>query len=166
MRFLIKTTLLLILFFSVPAFSNNNFGLGVVLGDPTGISAKYVLNSTEAIDGALAFGGGGNIYLHTTWLISKETLFELDRYPVNWYYGIGARMISHDYDHDHNSFRHHNHSDRHENDFHAAVRAPVGLRMQFHDPRIELFTEIALALELVPKTDVDMDFGLGARYYF
>jgi hypothetical protein len=38
--------------------------------------------------------------------------------------------------------------------------------MNFKDPRIELFTEIALTVDIIPEAEVDLDLGLGIRYYF
>lgn len=142
------------------AQSRQNIGIGIILGSPTGLSAKYLLSEETALDGALAFGGGGNLYFHGAWLISKPNLFDLDRYPVNWYYGIGPRLINHDHPHDHG------HKSGEHSDTHVAARAPIGLRMNFTDPKIELFGEISASLEIVPVTNVDIDAGLGARYYF
>ncbi len=45
-------------------------------------------------------------------------------------------------------------------------RAPVGLLYNFHNPNIEVFAELALAVDLTPKTDVDLDVGIGVRVRF
>ena len=137
--------------------AQHDFGAGIVLGDPTGLTAKYILNQGAAIDAALSFGGGGNFYLHGTYLWLKPTLFNLDKYPVNWYFGLGARLINHD----HGNY-HHYHDDDH--DTHFGARAPIGLRMNFNDPRIEIFTELSLAMDVLPRMAADVDFGIGARY--
>jgi hypothetical protein len=152
---------IILFFLLIPAVSSaqRNFGLGIVLGDPTGITAKYVLSSANALDTTFSFGSGNKFYLHGSWLWLKPNQFNMDRYPVSLYFGIGPRLINHDHGHGH---RHDDHSD----DFHLAARAPIGLRMNFADPLIELFGEIAIAMDVIPKMEVDFDFGIGARFYF
>ncbi|MNL08273.1 hypothetical protein D3C87_1289880 [compost metagenome] len=87
------------------------------------------------------------------------TAFNIEHRPVNWYFGLGARMIDHDHD------KHHDNSE-HEDGTYLGVRAPIGLRMNFDTVRVEIFTEVSLAMDVTPETDADVDFGIGARYYF
>lgn len=158
MRILLSFFLTLSLLAPVSSFAQHDFGAGIVLGDPTGLTAKYNLSSENAIDAALSFGGHNNIYLHATWLWLMPSVFKIEQYPVNWYFGLGARVIDHDHKHDH----HENHDDG----TYLGVRAPLGLRMNFENPRVELFGEISVAMDVTPETDFDVDFGIGARYYF
>ena len=159
MRIILSLGLLLGLLSPLTSFAQHDFGAGIVLGDPTGLTAKYNISNAHAIDAALAFGGHNNIYLHGTWLWLMPDLFNVEQYPVNWYFGLGARMIDHDHDHNHDN-------SNHEDGTYLGVRAPVGLRMNFDNPRVELFGEISLAMDITPETDSDVDFGIGARYYF
>ncbi len=163
MKFLIRTLTVLSLF-PTPALANS-FGLGIVIGDPTGITAKYIFQKDRAVDGAVSFFGDDELYLHGTYLWLMPKVFDINRYPVSWYYGLGVRVVSHDHGHHHHGpFGHHHHG--HHDDTHFGARAPIGLRMNFHDPRIEIFGEISMAMNLIPGMDVDLDFGLGARYFF
>ena len=157
MRLILST---LFLFFLTPpkSFARHDFGAGIVIGDPTGLTAKYVVSKENAADAALSFGNGDNFYLHVSWLWLKQRVFDLDKFPVTWYLGLGPRVIGRDHDH--------HHDDEHEDDVHLAARVPFGLRMHFNDPRIEIYTEIAPALDVVPEMDFDLDFGIGARFYF
>lgn len=159
MRIIIGICLLLGLLSPLRSYAQHDFGLGIVLGDPTGLTAKYILNNDNAIDAALSFGGHDSFYLHGSWLSLRNNLFNAGKFPVSWYFGLGARIIDHDHAHNHDH-------DDHEDDMHLGARAPLGLRMNFNDPRIELFGEISFAMDVIPETDFDLDFGIGARYYF
>lgn len=131
----------------------------MVVGNPTGLTAKYVLSKKNAIDAAFSTGGDNNFYLHGTWLWLMPRLFDIDKFPVNWYFGLGARLLDHDHGH------HHDNHD-HEDDMHMAARVPLGLRMNFNDPRIEIFGEVSFLMDVIPEMEFDLDFGIGARYYF
>jgi hypothetical protein len=70
------------------------FGIGIMLGEPTGVVAKYYLSNTVSLDGALAwsFIQGGFLY---TQLDLQYALFNLldntdMRFP--FYAGAGARL--------------------------------------------------------------------------
>jgi len=39
---------------------SKNLGLGIILGSPTGISAKKIINKSNAIDGAISWSFGDN----------------------------------------------------------------------------------------------------------
>ena len=144
----------------------HDFGAGIVIGRPTGLTVKYLVHRQNAIDAAFSYAGSNTFYLHGSWLWLKSPLFDIKKHPVNWYLGIGSRLITHEHGHDnsHGTFGHH-HGD-HDDELHLAVRSPFGLRMSFSDPRVEVYGEFALAMDVVPEMDVDLDFGVGARYYF
>ncbi len=163
LRFLLASAVILPMLHSPAGLAQHNFGAGVVIGDPTGLTAKYYRDKKNAVDLALSFGGGRNVYLHSSWLWLREKLFNIDEYPVNWYFGFGGRFFVADHGHRHGPFGHHDHDDE---DTHFAARAPFGLRMNFTDPRAEIFSEISFAMDVVPAMDFDLDFGIGARYYF
>lgn len=141
---------------STKVYAAHEFGLGIVVGSPTGITAKYMLSKTKAIDAAISVFDGGDFYLHGSWLMIGDRLFNISRFPVQWYFGVGARFISDD---DHHDGEHGDH-------VHLGGRFPLGLRMSFNDPRIELFSEVSFAMDVAPETDFDLGLGVGARYYF
>lgn len=159
MRIILGFCFLLGLLSPISSFAEHDFGAGIVLGDPTGLTAKYNLSNEHAIDAALSFGGHNNLYLHGTFLWLMPAAFDIEQRPVNWYFGLGARVIDHDHDHNHD------HED-HDDGTYLGVRAPLGLRVTLDKVRVEFFGEISLAMDVTPETDADMDFGIGARYYF
>lgn len=148
------------IFVSQEASAAGPFGLGLIVGEPTGISAKMYLSKANAIDGAVAWSLGDNdsFHLHSNYLWHKPRAFVLDGVQIDWFYGIGVRVITWDKNDKHWQDR--------DEDFAIGPRVPVGLNYTFSEVPIEVFGEIALALDLIPDTDVDLDLGIGARFYF
>ena len=130
---------------------DKGFGLGVILGEPTGVSAKNWITNTTAIDAAVAwsFVDQGALHIHADYLFHDFKLIRLDvkgKWPV--YYGIGARLKFGD------------------NDTQLAVRIPVGIDYLFGDAPVDIFLEVVPMLELIPITKFQFNAAIGARYYF
>lgn len=133
---------------------HDDVGLGVLLGDPSGISYKNYFNSQNAIDAALGWSlrDQGGIYVHADYLWHNYELFQnmegsVDQGLVGFYYGIGARVFLSD-------------------DAGMGVRVPVGVNYMFANDPFEIFLEVVPTLELVPSTSGDFGGGIGIRYYF
>lgn len=125
-------------------------GLGIILGEPTGISFKTYLSSKHAFDLGLAWSldGEKSLYIHGDYLYHNHSFFNPNRGRMPLYYGIGGRIILGE----HRNF--------------AGVRVPFGVEYIFQGMPIGLFLEIAPVMDLTPKTRFDINGGLGARYYF
>lgn len=137
-----------------------DFGLGVILGSPTGISGKYTMSADHAIDAAMAWDlSDDHIHLHGDYLWLKNKGLNLDKVALDWFFGIGGRLVLLD-DNDNNR------RNDDDDDYKLGVRGPIGIGYTFPDPRIELFAEVALILNLLEETDVDLDGGIGARFHF
>jgi hypothetical protein len=144
-----------------------NFGLGLIIGSPTGVSLKYYISKGHAIDAAVGLTTIGNDGLHIhadylwhPWVLASEGSFDLAAYL-----GLGGRVL----DHDRGRGR--------DDDFHLGVRGPVGLVFDFLKSGVPLdvFVEVALVLDFVindddgddhDNVDLDLNAGIGARYYF
>jgi hypothetical protein len=144
------------------AADTKTFGIGAILGSPTGVSANYFMSNQRAIDAALAWSLSGHdeFHIHADYLWNRPHAFHIDRAQFDLYFGIGLRTILRERDH------HHHHDDDDDDKTSFGPRAPLGMRYNFDEFPIELFAEAALVLELVPDTDVDVDIGFGGRYYF
>lgn len=131
------------------------FGLGIVIGDPTGLTANYRLSQQRSVDAAVAwsFGRHRGFELHSDYLWHRANLFRIEKLSFDWHYGLGARLINLD---DRNV------SER----TYFGPRVPIGLSTDFNKSTFELFGELALVMNLVPATALDLDFGLGVRVYF
>ena len=123
------------------------FGLGLILGDPTGFSAKYWVSQRNAWDFGLAWSldGGETLHLHADYLWHDFDLIDEPRTPV--YFGVGGRLAQAD-------------------DPVLSVRVPFGITHLVQDIPIDVFFELVPMFNLVPSTRLDLQGGIGARYYF
>jgi hypothetical protein len=141
---------------SVNARTHDDFGIGVIIGEPTGLSLKYWLDKEHAVDGAAAWSYSENdsFQLHSDYLIHNYDWLEDDQLPV--YYGVGARLKFKDDD------------GRGRNRKHAifGIRAPVGVTYLFDDEPVDLFFELVPVLDLSPEVELDINAALGLRFYF
>lgn len=150
------------LFIQVSNAQERAFGLGLILGEPTGLSAKLWTTSTTAFDFGLGwsvggdrigrydgfYDGGSRIHFHMDYLWhSWKTIRSAERFPL--YYGIGGRL---------NSGAGYRNS--------LAVRGVFGVAWVARGAPIDVFLELVPSLQLVPATGVGVDAGLGARYFF
>lgn len=131
-------------------------GIGLILAEPTGLSAKYWLNEEQAIDAAAAwaFSGEDAVQLHADWLMHRYDLFHVDtadgRMPL--YYGLGARLkLKDDRGRDSDAF---------------GIRVPVGISFRFARVPMDVFAEIVPVLDVAPDTDLELNAAIGGRYYF
>ena len=135
--------------------ANKTFGLGVMLGAPSGLSGKYYLSPDTAFDFGIGavyrFRDRDGLHLHADFLWHPGVLAKPDPFWVPVYVGIGGRFLDHD-----------NHS-------HLGVRAPAGIMLDFQRTPIDIFFEVALVVDLFIEgrdTDVDFQGAIGLRYYF
>ncbi len=147
------STALLMLVISTNAYArNDSFGLGVIIGEPTGPSFKIWTGAKTAIDGALAWTLDGNqdMHLHMDYLIHDFSIAKVDKGRFPLYYGIGGRIRFHDGNQDDQ----------------IGVRIPVGMAYLFANSPLELFFEVVPILDLAPSTELEFNSGIGIRYYF
>ena len=148
-----------------PAMAQDKgFGLGVILGEPTGISGKVWVGPNTAFDGAVAwsFGYHSAFHAHLDYLYHNFNLFRVEEGKLALYYGIGGRFKA---DGDH-SDADKNHGHVHRDHSHVGVRVPVGLDYLVEGVPLDIFVEVAPIVELVPDTDISLNGGIGIRYFF
>ncbi|MBI4810634.1 MAG: hypothetical protein HY800_04185 [Ignavibacteriales bacterium] len=145
--------LLLILLISIAANASGQdrgFGAGIIIGEPTGVSLKGWLTQKTAIDVGLAwsFVEKTSFHVHADYLIHSFDVFETEE-EIPLYYGIGGRIKTAD-----------NKNAR------FGLRMVGGIGYLFKDVPFDLFIEIAPILDLAPKTELSMNAGFGARFFF
>jgi len=138
------------------------FGLGIIIGEPTGISAKLWTSPVTAFDFGLGwsiggdrignykgdYNGGSRVHFHMDYLWhSFNVIRSTERFPL--YYGIGGRI---------NTGAGYNSS--------VAIRGVIGIAWMPHETPIDIFIEVVPSLQLTSSTGFGIDAGLGARYYF
>jgi hypothetical protein len=131
---------------------DKSFGLGFILGEPTGIDAKFWLANQHALEFGAAWSLSGNneFHLQGDYLFHKFDVFQLksqDELPL--YFGVGARMIL---------------VDNYDDTF--GIRFPVGLTYIFNSYPFDIFGEIVPILDVAPDTDFDLEGAIGARFWF
>jgi hypothetical protein len=129
--------------------ANGNLGLGIILGEPTGFSAKLWTGKTTAFDAGAAwsFVSGGFFQIHGDFLFHNFNLFKVDTGKMALYYGFGGRVKFAD-------------------EAIISLRVPVGISYQFEKTAIELFLEVAPMLDLIPATEAGIGGAAGFRYFF
>ncbi|MBM2845068.1 MAG: hypothetical protein HW407_380 [Bacteroidetes bacterium] len=124
-------------------------GLGVIIGEPTGLSAKFWTSSRNAIDVAVAysFRRSGYFHVHADYLWHFPNVIQsTERFPL--YAGIGGRIGV----------------GRGSGIF--GIRIAGGIAYWAKNAPIEIFFEVAPIVDLAPETGVSGNVGIGARYYF
>lgn len=136
-----------------------SFGVGIILGEPTGVSVRVYLKDDQALQGAVgsAFVGGG-LQVHADYVWHPWILEERDSFTLPVYVGPGARAIQYD-------------AGRGGEDFFAlGVRAVAGLVFDFKTVPLDAFLEVAGLGEYAFKAGegfgLSINAGAGARYYF
>lgn len=166
MKKLIMSCLLLTLL--VPANAQQSgFGLGIMLGEPTGLSGKLWTGGENAIGMGLAWGGlgspGGYLHMHADYLWHKMDLIPVSKGKLPLYFGIGARLRIWD---DNGYYDNGKWEDDDGGRAELGVRLPVGLAYLFDGAPVDIFLEVVPVLDLIPDTDVSLNAAIGARYWF
>lgn len=133
-------------------------GLGLILGEPTGVTARLYLADDVALQASAGFAFfGSGFQLTTDYCIHPYVLPPKPEYVIATYIGAGLRAI--DYS-------------KHDEQFLGlGIRAVGGLLFDFQIP-IDAFVEVAGVFEYKFGKGDDRGFGIGinavagARYYF
>lgn len=124
----------------------NDFGAGVVIGGPTGATAKLWLDGSRALDMGIGFNSDVSIYgdyLWHSWGVLPQPAE--GKLPV--YLGLGAQIR----DSDHDNF---------------GLRAVAGIAYWLPRHPVEIFFEIVPVLHFNRDDNADVNASVGLRYYF
>jgi hypothetical protein len=124
-------------------------GLGVIIGEPTGISAKAWVSEKGAIDAGVAwsFREKGKFHLHADhlWHFPHNVL---SPQRIIFYAGVGGRFAV----------------GRGDGIF--GVRIPLGVLWLPRGAPMDVFLELAPIFDLIPATELSANAGIGVRYFF
>src|ERR1039458_1739421 len=73
--------------------SAEDIGVGIALGQPMGVTGKYWLSSTTAIDGAAGYHFNKNFDMHSDYLWHSFSSFDIENGRLPFYFGIGGRVL-------------------------------------------------------------------------
>jgi hypothetical protein len=125
---------------------SHEFGLGIVLGEPSGINGQFYWGPKTAIDVTAAWS------FHDWLMVAGD--FQVYNYILDsprewkWYYGIGTYLALPK--NDHGSF---------------GVRIPLGLRYHIPHSVVDVWGEVDPALKLVDETAADLQGGIGVTFW-
>jgi len=141
-----------------------DLGLGGVLGNPTGITFKAFLHPRHALESTAGFGPfhRGAARVHLAYLFHSRAWADGDGFSLHGYVGLGPGV----------AFWHKRYIGfAAPGEFKRValfVRAPVlGLAFHMQEIPLDVFIETAYApIVTPPLTFWNVDFALGARYWF
>lgn len=145
-----KYIFVLLLLGSLTTYAQDSgMGLGIILGEPTGISGKVWTGYNSAFDfaGAWSFKDDAALHLHADLLFHNFRIIPVTDGKLPIYYGIGARVKMQD-------------------DPKVGARIPVGIAYLFEGAPLDIFLEIVPIMDIIPETDFDFNGAIGIRYFF
>lgn len=148
----------LLILIPVLTFAQNRaYGLGIVLGTPTGLSGTIHLSEKAVIASHAGWSFHGNRKFHATctyqfmfpYAIRNERgVATKDVVP---YLGVGGRLLLRETPDD-------------ETEAHLGVR--IGGGVEYYVEQFGFFLELFPVVDIAPETEMDWEGGLGARFYF
>jgi len=141
-----RMVVLAILVLAVAGVSVAQTSVGVILGEPTGLSGKQWMGDASSLDLAVAwsFVPQGALYVHLDYQQHFDQI-DVDPGTLLWFAGIGPRVYL-------------------GNDVGLGLRIPVGLVYDIEDVPLEVFLEVAPGINLFPATVFNVGGGIGVRY--
>ena len=151
--------------------ANKTFGLGLELGEPTGLNGKYFVSDTGALDFGVGYiyshyyyGDGVHLYLDYLWhpaSLASNASFELP-----FYIGVGGRFWDFEY------------CDRNLCDYGGSaigLRVPIGLSFDFNNAPLDIFLQVVPVFDFITgdyydrfrdRSHFGADFSVGLRFWF
>ncbi|HEU5056676.1 MAG TPA: DUF3996 domain-containing protein [Kofleriaceae bacterium] len=154
--------------------ASKTFGLGLELGEPTGLNGKYFLSETGALDFGVGwiyrhyyYDDGLHIYLdylwHPTSLASSASL------EVPLYIGLGLRFWDFEYCDPEPG------PDFCYDGTAIGIRIPIGFALDFNTAPVDIFLQVVPVIDFLSddyydryddRTHVGIDASIGIRYWF
>jgi len=142
---------------SAAADEKGTLGVGIILGEPTGISAKLYVKDDQAIQAAVGFAFyGSGVHVHADYVFHPLILQSKDTFVLPVYIGPGVRVIDYRPDRDSSYVA-------------VGLRAVGGLLFDFKTVPLDAFVEVAGVFEYGFSSHgagVALNLGAGVRYYF
>lgn len=128
--------------------SHGSFGLGVQIGEPTGLTGKFWVGGNSAVDATVGWN------LHNDWLEAQAGYLFNFPFPVNagslyGYAGVGGSIRI--WGGDPGGLR-------------LAGRIPFGIDFIYNP--VSIYAELDPLIVVIPGTYLDIGGGLGFRFYF
>ena len=143
--------IMIVLLLSGTGIAEEQFGLGVTLGLPTGVNGKYFIDKYNALDGGFGWSPDSDhdFHIYADYLYHFYSLIDPGDGETPIYIGVGARAV----------FRDHQ-------DNKAGFRFPLGVEHLFESVSLGIFGEIAPIFNVSPDAKLNLEGFVGARFYF
>jgi hypothetical protein len=151
--------------------ASKTFGLGLELGEPTGLNGKYFFSDSAALDFGLGwiyshyyYGDGFHIYADFLW--HPVSLASTPSFELPFYIGVGLRLWEFEY------------CDQRICNYDGSavgIRIPFGLAFDFNNLPLDIFIQLVPVLDFVngdyydryrDRTHLGIDVSAGFRYWF
>ncbi len=141
------------------AVDKGTFGIGLCIGEPTGVAAKLYLEDDRAIQGAFGFAfANSGLQVHADYVLHPYILQDKDSFTMPVYVGPGVRFIQYEKGRDGERY------------IALGVRGVGGVLFDFKQIPLDVFAEVALVAEYGfadgEGFGLALNAGIGARYYF
>ncbi len=149
--FFISTLLSIFIFSSTINAQRENTGLGIMLGEPTGISIKHWISENNALNLGLAYSlvtSESKFSFHFDYIKHTGNFIDTDE-DIPLYYGFGIRYKFID-----------------GKKSNVGARGVIGTVWINKELPFDVFFEVAPVFDLIPSTSLGIDMAIGGRYYF
>jgi len=151
--------------------ANKTFGLGLELGEPSGLTGKYFVSDSVALDFGLGwiyrhYYYGDGLHLYADLLAHPVSLVSAPAFELPLYIGGGLRFWDFAY------------CDNRICDYRGSavgIRIPVGIAFDFNTVPLDIFLQLVPVIDFVrgdyydryrDRTHVGIDLSVGVRYWF
>ncbi|MBX3721012.1 MAG: hypothetical protein KF713_04170 [Turneriella sp.] len=136
-----------------PTNQPGHFGIGGIIGEPTGASIKYVIDDRFAVQGALGLSIiEKGFWIGGDFLLQFRNAFTADgRWPLY----LGGGIVIQDRG---------NRGKTTKGDASLGVRAVAGVEFLATE-KLTIFGEVSMQPFLIPSIDFGLGLGVGARYW-
>lgn len=158
---------------SMKSFSaNKTFGLGLELGQPTGITGKYFLTDSNALDFGLGYiyhnrwYGNDGVHLYLDYLWHPFSLVSAQAFELPFFIGVGGRFWDFDYCDARVCY---------DGGSAFGVRVPLGIAFDFNEVPLDIALNIVPTFDFIGgdyydrydrRTHFGVDVSVAIRYWF
>ena len=150
--------------------ANKKFGLGLELGEPSGLTGKLFLSPSGALDFGVGYiyghyYAGDGFHLYADYLWHPFVLTSAEPFELPFYIGVGGRFW--DFDYGCNKF-----GDNCAFGGSAfGVRVPIGIAFDFNNVPLDIFIQLVPTLDFYrnyrnESLHFGVDFSVGVRFWF
>lgn len=133
------------------ASPDKHLGIGILAGEPSGISLKLNFTDSSSLQGAAAWtfedSEEERVQYHIDWVMHLETQTGEVTSDYRGYMGMGILYKT----------------EENEAQDVYGVRVPFGVVLQYSDLPFEVFFELVPVLNVSPNTEMDFNAGIGIR---